>query len=52
GPADVNAFEQAGGVPGLMRRLAQEGLIHLDATPVFGEMQDYLSRPALVDGRL
>ncbi|KFN19799.1 phosphogluconate dehydratase [Aeromonas bestiarum] len=52
GPADVNAFEQAGGVPGLMRRLAQEGLIHLDATPVFGEMQDYLSRPALVDGEL
>ncbi|AVP86425.1 phosphogluconate dehydratase [Aeromonas hydrophila] len=52
GPADVNAFEQAGSVPGLMRRLAQEGLIHMDATPVFGEMQDYLSRPALVDGRL
>ncbi|MFQ2404283.1 phosphogluconate dehydratase [Aeromonas caviae] len=52
GPADVNAFEQAGGVPGLMRRLAEEGLIHLDATPVFGEMQDYLSRPALVDGKL
>lgn len=52
GPADVNAFEQAGGVPGLMRRLAQEGLIHMDATPVFGEMQDYLSRPVLVDGKL
>lgn len=52
GPADVNAFEQAGGVPGLMRRLAQEGLIHMDATPVFGEMQDYLSHPALVDGQL
>ncbi|MFQ2822155.1 MULTISPECIES: phosphogluconate dehydratase [Aeromonas] len=52
GPADVNAFEQAGGVPGLMRRLAQEGLIHMDATPVFGEMQDYLSRPVLVDGQL
>ncbi|HDX8354591.1 TPA: phosphogluconate dehydratase [Aeromonas dhakensis] len=52
GPADVNAFEQAGGVPGLMRRLAQEGLIHLDATPVFGEMQDYLSRPVLADGKL
>ncbi|MFM5214716.1 phosphogluconate dehydratase [Aeromonas hydrophila] len=52
GPADVNAFEQAGSVPGLMRRLAQEGLIHLDATPVFGEMQDYLSRPVLVDGQL
>ncbi|QGW97700.1 phosphogluconate dehydratase [Aeromonas veronii] len=52
GPADVNAFEQAGGVPGLMRRLAQEGLIHMNATPVFGDMQDYLSRPALVDGQL
>ncbi len=52
GPADVNAFEQAGGVPGLMRRLAEERLIHMDATPVFGEMQDYLSRPALVDGKL
>ncbi|MGT4675393.1 phosphogluconate dehydratase [Aeromonas caviae] len=52
GPADVNAFEQAGGVPGLMRRLAEEGLIHMDATPVFGEMQDYLSRPALLDGKL
>ncbi len=52
GPADVNAFEQAGGVPGLMRRLAEEELIHMDATPVFGEMQDYLSRPALVDGKL
>lgn len=52
GPADVNAFERAGGLPGLMRRLAEEGLIHMDATPVFGEMQDYLSRPALVDGKL
>ncbi|MGY3903582.1 phosphogluconate dehydratase [Aeromonas lusitana] len=52
GPADVNAFEQAGAVPGLMRRLAQEGLIHMDATPAFGEMQDYLSRPQLLDGTL
>ena len=52
GPADVNAFEQAGAVPGLMRRLVEADLIHLDATPVFGEMQDYLSRPALVDGKL
>ncbi|MGE6182697.1 phosphogluconate dehydratase [Aeromonas media] len=52
GPADVNAFEQAGAMPGLMRRLAEADLIHLDATPVFGEMQDYLSRPALVDGKL
>lgn len=52
GPADVNAFEQAGSVPGLMRRLAQDGLIHMDATPTFGEMEDYLCRPVLVDGEL
>ncbi|WP_281705575.1 phosphogluconate dehydratase [Aeromonas taiwanensis] len=52
GPADVNAFEQAGGVAGLMRRLAEADLIHMDATPVFGEMADYLTRPALVDGKL
>ena len=52
GPADVNAFEQARAVPAVMRRRAEPDLIHLDATPVFGEMQDYLSRPALVDGKL
>lgn len=52
GPADVNAFEQAGSVPGLMRRLAQDGLIHMDAIPTFGEMEDYLCRPVLVDGEL
>ncbi|WP_421226115.1 phosphogluconate dehydratase [Aeromonas enteropelogenes] len=52
GPADVNAFEQAGGVPGLMRRLAEADLLNMDAVPVFGEMADYLTRPALVDGKL
>ncbi|WP_421199741.1 phosphogluconate dehydratase [Aeromonas enteropelogenes] len=52
GPADVNAFEQAGGVPGLMRRLAEADLLNMDAVPVFGEMADYLTRPALVDDKL
>ncbi|MFM5337835.1 phosphogluconate dehydratase [Aeromonas enteropelogenes] len=52
GPADVNAFEQAGGVPGLMRRLAEADLLNMDAVPMFGEMTDYLTRPALVDGKL
>lgn len=52
GPEDVNAFQQAGGVPGLMARLAESGLIHLDATPVFGTMQDYLTVPQLIDDQL
>ncbi|WP_206194025.1 phosphogluconate dehydratase [Serratia microhaemolytica] len=52
GSADVNAFEQAGSVPGLMRRLAEQQLIHMDALPVFGSMADYLTRPTLQQGKL
>lgn len=35
GPADINDFHQAGGVPLLMQLLAERGLIHLDATPIY-----------------
>ncbi|QFI53355.1 phosphogluconate dehydratase [Aeromonas simiae] len=52
GPADVNAFEEAGSVPGLLRRLAEQKLLHMDATPVFGTMADYLKRPHLENGKL
>ncbi|ALP42072.1 phosphogluconate dehydratase [Aeromonas schubertii] len=52
GPADVNAFQEAGAVPGLLRRLAEQQLLHLDATPVFGTMADYLKNPHLVEGQL
>ncbi|WP_368163572.1 phosphogluconate dehydratase [Aeromonas sp. R6-2] len=52
GPADVNAFQEAGAVPGLLRRLAEQQLLHLDATPVFGSMADYLKNPHLVEGQL
>ena len=38
-------------MPGLMRRLA-EGADPHGCHPVFGEIRDYLSRPALVDGKL
>lgn len=52
GPADVNAFQQAGAVPGLMRRLAELDLLNMDATPTFGTLQDHLTAPQLNDGML
>ncbi|WP_413285041.1 phosphogluconate dehydratase [Vibrio sp. MA40-2] len=52
GPADINAFESAGGVPTLMKRLHELDLLHMDATPIYGSMQDYLCRPSLIDGKL
>ncbi|MBD1574242.1 phosphogluconate dehydratase [Vibrio sp. S17_S38] len=50
GPADINAYEAAGGGPTFMRRLNQLGLLHMDATPIYGTMEDYLTRPELIDG--
>jgi phosphogluconate dehydratase len=52
GPADINAFQAAGGVPTLMKLLSERGLLNMDAQPVYGKMSDYLKRPALVDGKL
>lgn len=52
GPADVNAFQAAGGVPTLMKMLAARGLLNMDAQPVFGTMQDYLKQPVLVDDKV
>ncbi len=52
GPADMNAFQQAGGVPALMHRLDQAGLLHRDVTPTFGDFAQQLSLPQLCDGKL
>ncbi len=52
GPADINAFHQAGGVPLLLRGLASRGMLHMDATPLTGNMQDYLQHPALDNDKL
>ncbi|MCY9804962.1 phosphogluconate dehydratase [Vibrio scophthalmi] len=52
GPADMNAFQQAGGVPALMRRLDESGLLHRDVTPVFGDFEGQMSLPILKDGKL
>lgn len=50
GPADINDFQNAGGVPTLMKALAERGLLNMDATPVFGSMNDYLKIPHLDGG--
>lgn len=47
GPADINDFQQAGGVPTLIKALAERGLFYLDAVPVYGTMQDYMCYPEL-----
>lgn len=52
GSADINEFERAGGVPMLMTRLHQENMLHSDVKPVFGEFEDQLKFPLLVEGTL
>jgi phosphogluconate dehydratase len=52
GPADINAFQAAGGVPTLMKILAGRELLNMDALPIFGSMADYLKQPILVNGEI
>lgn len=52
GPADINTFQDAGGVPTLMKMLASRDLLNMDAIPVFGTMEDYLKQPVLIDGKV
>lgn len=52
GKADINAFEAAGGVPVLLKRLHHSGLLNTDVTPVFGDFNDQMTLPSLQDGKL
>ncbi|MFH4620653.1 phosphogluconate dehydratase [Vibrio furnissii] len=52
GTADINAFEAAGGVPMLMTRLNERGLLHQNVTPAIGSFEQQLQRPQLQDGQL
>ena len=52
GPADINEFQVAGGVPALMKRLHESELLHTDVTPAFGDFNQQLMTPTLVDGQL
>lgn len=52
GPADINAFQAAGGVPTLMKQLFDRGLLNMDAKPIYGTMHDYLTYPILEQDRI
>lgn len=52
GSADMNAFERAGGVPALLSRLDNEGLVNRDVTPCFGDFEDQLMSPSLAGDEL
>ncbi len=47
GPLDINAFEAAGGVPTLMKRLAESNLVHEDVVTAFGDFADQVTQPVL-----
>ncbi|GLS91759.1 phosphogluconate dehydratase [Psychromonas marina] len=52
GPADINEFERAGGVPALMYQLHQLALLNTNVKTAFGEFSDQLCYPALDNERL
>ncbi|HAR80709.1 MAG TPA: phosphogluconate dehydratase [Succinivibrionaceae bacterium] len=51
-PADINALQDAGGVPVLMKSLSRRGLLHEDVETVFGTFSDQLTTPVLENGSL
>lgn len=53
GPADINQFQAAGGVPLLMRELIKGGLLHEEVNTVAGfGLHHYTLEPWLNDGKL
>lgn len=53
GPADINHFQAAGGVPVLVQELLKGGLLHEDVETVAGHgLSRYTQEPFLEDGKL
>ncbi len=53
GPADVNAFQAAGGTGFVIRELLDQGLLHEDVTTVSGAtLRAYAAEPAMVDNEI
>ena len=52
GPADINAFHQAGGVPLLLKQLAERGLLNTDAQTFSGDFSAHFHQPFLDNGKL
>ncbi len=51
-PADINAFQKAGGVPVLLSALKDRGLLHEDVLTCCGEFKDQLTSPTMENGTL
>ena len=52
GPEDINAFQQAGGVPVLMKNLHYCGLLNTNVKTAFGEFHDLMTQPSLKQNKL
>jgi len=53
GPADINHFQRAGGIPALMRALLDLGLLHDDVETVAGVgLERYTAAPKAADGSI
>ncbi len=52
GPEDINAFQQAGGVPQLLQELAERGLVHTDVKTFAGRFEDQLKQPQLLNNQI
>lgn len=52
GPADVNQFHMAGGIPTLLKELDQRELLNRDALTVYGTLEDYFKHPINDNGEL
>ncbi|GGY43621.1 phosphogluconate dehydratase [Bacterioplanes sanyensis] len=53
GDADINAFQASGGMPLLMRELAEAGLLHTDVNTILGSgLEPYFREPFMQDGQL
>ncbi len=49
---DINALQEAGGVPVLMQALSRRGLLHEDVKTVTGDFASQLTTPVLENGKL
>lgn len=52
GPEDINAFQQAGAVPVLMKVLHQHGLLNTAVETAFGQFDDLMTTPVLQGDKL
>lgn len=52
GPEDINAFQQAGGVPQLLQLLDERGLVHTNMKSFVGTFEDQIKLPYLHDHKL